>query len=272
MRWYSMGLIASILVIAGCEGQQGRFEEPSAEGVPGAPPAAEAPGRAAPTAGAVPEPLEKAEETSEEVQEEIVKGDWDDATEKTQQLQVLSDSLKQIGAPANDVAMYDSAVTSLATGVQSRDQMAAALAANEVNRATLSMMESYSPRVPVAVGFMGVNARDALYHAQGGDWTKAEQAAKELSSNYSKVQPQVAQQDAEVDRKVQAGIEQLTAAIGQKNVAGVNTASSQILDQIDDIEDVYESSPRGMQQPPAPGTQQQAPQGTQQQSTQGTQR
>lgn len=265
MRWHAIRLSAAILVIAGCKGQQGKFEEPSASGrTTGAPPAAEAPAnRAALPAGAIPKPLEEAEETSEEVQEDIAKAKWQDASKKTQQLQMLSDSLKQIGAPAADLTTYDTAVASLAKNVQAQNQMGAALAANEVSRAAISMMTPYNPRVPVAVGYMDVDARDVIYHAQGADWTKAEQAAKDLASNYSQVQAHVAQHKPDLDRTMRTQIEQLTAAVNSKNAGAARTSAGQILDEIDNIERTFKGSNQGGQstQPPSSqGTQQ--PQGT----------
>jgi archaellum component FlaC len=214
----------------------------------------------------VPKPLEEAEETAEDVQDDIAKAKWDDAGKKTRQLQQYADSLRRIGASASDLTAYDSAVATLVQKVESRDQMGAALAANEASRAAISMMAPYNPQVPVAVGYMDVDARNVIYHAQGADWTKAEQAARDLSSNYSQVQTHVAQQKPDLDQKVRTEIERLNSAIAQKNTAAARQSANQVLDEIDDIEKTYKGSNQGTRST-QPG---QTTQGTQ--GTQGTQR
>jgi uncharacterized protein YoxC len=238
LRWNSIGFAATILVIAGCKGQQTTMgERGQAPATPTAPPAAEMP--AAPTTTAMPAAIEHAEDLSEEVQSDIAKGKWDDVTKKTTHLQALSDSLKMAGASPADLTAYDTAVSTLAKDVASQNQLGAAMAANEANRATYSMMASHSPKVPVQVGYMEVDARGAVYHAMGGDWSGAEKAVSDLSTNYSAVQAHVAQKDASLDQKLRTEIEGLSTAVSQKNVEAVNEAAKKVTDDLHKVEKQY---------------------------------
>jgi hypothetical protein len=239
LRWHAIGVAVTVVAIAGCKGEAGRFEEPAGgAAAPAAPPTAEVPARA-PTARALPPVIEKAEEVSEDVQDDIAKDKWDDASKKTMELRALSDSLKQTGAPPASVTTYDSAVATLAKNVESKNRVGAGLAANEASRAVISMMSGYSVKVPVEVGYMDVDARDVAYHAEAGDWSAAEKSAKDLQTNYTKVQPHGAQKNTGLDQKVRTEVEQLTAAVTQKNMAAVSDASKKVLDEIDNIERTY---------------------------------
>lgn len=238
LRWYSMGLAVMILAVVGCEGTPRDFEETSAaKTTTTAPPAAEVPA----TTGkrALPKVLEKAEEASEDVQEDIAKAKWDDAAKETQKLRAMTDSIKQTGAPAAMVSAYDSAVTALAENVQRRDQIGAGLAANAASRAVIAMMADYQVKVPVEVGYMDVDARDVEYHAMADKWSAAEQSVADLRSNYAKVQAHVAQKNASLDNQIRTEIEQLSAAVTQKDAAAVRAAADKLRDEIDDIEDTY---------------------------------
>jgi hypothetical protein len=237
LRWQSIGFAVTILAIAGCKGQQGEFRETSGtSGTTAAPPAAEVPTT---STRAMPAVLERAEEASEDVQNDIGKAKWDDAAKETRKLQALSDSLKMTGASAADMTAYDSAVASLAKNVESKNQIGAGLAANEASRAVISMMSAYPVKVPVEVGYMDVDARDVVYRAQGADWSGAEKAVKDLQMNYTKVQSHVAQKNANLDQKIRTEIEQLNSAVTQKNAAAVKDASTKVLDEIDNIEKTY---------------------------------
>ncbi len=235
LRWQSIGFAATILVIAGCEGTEARFEE-TARGpdTAAAPPAAELP-----ATREMPKVIEKAEDLSQDVQSDIGDGDWDDAAEKTRELRALSDSLKQTGAATAEVTAYDSAVAKLAQNVESRDRVEAGLAANDANRAVLAMMATYSPKVPVEVGYMEAATRDVVYHAEGADWSAAEKAIKDLNSNYSSVQAHIARQDSSLNADIKTNIEQLDAAVTQKNVAAVRDAAEKVMDDVDEVEDKY---------------------------------
>lgn len=242
MRWNSIGFAATILVIAGCKGNQANVEQTGqTPATTTTPPAAEVPATTpgATTTAAMPKAIEHAEDISEGIQSDIAKGKWDDVTKKTAHLQALSDSLKTTGASTADMTAYDTAVATLAKDVSSKDQLGAAMAANEANRATYSMMATYSPKVPVQVGYMDVDTRDAVYRAMGADWSGAEKAVKDLSTSYSAVQAHVVQKDPNLDQKVRTGIDQLTTAVGQKNTTAVSDAAKELLDDVDKIEHTY---------------------------------
>jgi len=239
LRWHRLGWAVLLLAVAGCEGQRRDFDEtPStAQTTSPAPPAAEVP--TTPGARRLPSALEKAEDASEDVQDEIKDADWDDAAEKTRKLQMLSDSLRQAGIAAAEVSAYDSAVAALAQGVQSRDRVAAGIAANKVNRLVLGMMADYEVEVPIEVRQMKVDNRDVVYRAAAGEWGEAEKAVERMRSNYQKVQAQVAQRDANLDARVRSAIEQLGTAVQQKNEAALTTAAERVHDELEAVEGAF---------------------------------
>lgn len=237
-----MGLAVLVLTAVGC-GEQRDFEETSAAGEStSAPPAAEQPAESG--ARTLPKVLQEAEKTSQDVQDHIGDAKWDDATKETRKLEELADSMRMANIPANQLSAYDSAVAELAQRVQNHDQVGAGLAANEASRTVVTMMADYPVEVPVAVGYMAADARDVIYHTAQDRWSDVEKSATDLRTNYSKVKAHVAEKDADLDRKISAELDQLDAAVGQKNASSARDAANKVRDEIRKIEHTYRGEGR----------------------------
>lgn len=239
LRWNTIGWVAAVALLAGCEGQPRDFEElvVTEEAETPAPPAAEVP--AGEEAREIPEILEKAEKTSVDLQDEIMDEDWDDAEEKTRELQSLSDSIRATGAPAAEVSAYDSAVAELAQKVERRDQVAAGMAANSVNRAVIEMMDDFRAEVPVEVRELAVETREITYRAAAGEWDAATRGVETLKSNYGSVQGRVAQRDADLDGRVRGSIDELERAVAAKDPEAVKEAAKKVHDEVDKVIDAF---------------------------------
>ena len=220
----------SLLMAAGCErAEEGQY------GAPGAAPAAEQPGGGAP----VPPVLEQAKELSEDIQDTINANKWDSAQRMATQLQSTATELRSMHTKPQEVAMFDSAVASLAANVKARNRIAADTSANRASYAAITIMASYRPRVPVSVGYMGVAARDAMYKAELGDWKGVSQAISELDKNYASVASHVRDRNPELDTAFRAHLDALKKAAQAKDANAVRQANQVILDHVDKIEQTF---------------------------------
>lgn len=227
-----ISVIVTSLVVYGCR----KSEEERYEAQPPVEPATE---RTPSTTAAVPPVLQQAEELTEDIQDTINAGNWSGALKMLTRLQTSSTQLRTTHGKAHEVAMFDSALSSLAQGVKSRNRLAADTSANRAAFAAVTMMASYHPRVPVAVGFMDVSARDAMYKAELNDWKGVDHATSELDKHYGSVSGHVRSRNPSLDTSLKSQMEALKRAAKSKNMNQVKTASMAILEQVDRIEQTY---------------------------------
>lgn len=226
-----VGAIVCSLLAAGCRKQE---EAPTRE-QPSTQPASEMPSGTE----TIPPALQQAEGLTEDIQDSINAGNWSGAEKMVTKLQTASTQLRSTHAKKKEVETLDTAIASLARDVKSRNRLAADTSANRAAFATISMMASYHPRIPVAVGFMDVAARDAMYKAELGDWHGVDKASSDLSKHYSSVSHNVKSKNATLDTNVKAQLDALKNAAKAKNASQVKATSTTLLEDIDRIEQTF---------------------------------
>lgn len=186
-----------------------------------------------------PDVLSRAESASEDVQDDISAGDWAAALVRVDTLRSLQSRLATLRSAPGNIGTYASALDSLRSAVSRRSTDAALNAANRISRAVTGMMAGYSATVPIAVAYMDVAGRDALYGATQGRWSEADSAAGELHQRYSTVQAHVQRADTALDRRVSGEIRQLRDAIRARNAGPARALATSLLKDVDEIEKTY---------------------------------
>jgi len=219
-----------VLIAAGCKGKErGHAAEDSTASS----------SDSAPAPAALPHPVEQAEALAEDIQADIDQGAWPAATSKLDSLRTLADRLAAAGVSGTQRSAYGSALDTLNAVVVVKSKDYALVAANRVSRIVTTMMADYASRVPVAVAYMDVAGRDALYGARLDRWSDVSDAALEVGRNYASVEAHVQARDSVLGRRVASEIKQLQDAVSAKSKTGAAGSAEAILNDVDRIEQTY---------------------------------
>lgn len=199
--------------VAGCKGKQGGH--PSAT----------------PTAGVLPPAREQAEALAEDVQNDVEQNAWPAAEAKLRELRDTGEKLASVA--------YRNALDSLNAAIIRRSQADALTAGNRVSRVVTGIMAGYPTKVPVAVTWMDVAGRDALYAAEQGRWGDAANAVGEIKRSYAAVQVDVRARNPALDEQVTTEIAQLHHAVALRASDRVVRLARALLENVDRIEQAF---------------------------------
>jgi len=210
--------------------------------------------------GTVPPALGTAEGLAEDVQDDIDTLGWAAAGAKVAQLRrgeasvgraVRTDSAEDADHDSGasdttaadtdeqELATYRRAVDSLGARVERRDRLAALTSANTLSRVLAAMSADYRSRVPVQVALLDVAGRDAIYAAEGGRWSEAAAAVRELRSTYAQVSGHVTKAQRPLNDRFRQTLDALAGAVSKQDVTQARREATSLLDDVDLIEGTY---------------------------------
>jgi hypothetical protein len=192
-----------------------------------------------PIASVLPPPIERAEALAEDVQTDVEQKAWSAADAKLLELRSVGAKLAAAGVAPAKRSAYGSALGTLSAAIDRRSQGDALTAGNRVSRVVTGIMADYPTKVPVAVTYMDVAGRDALYAGQQGRWGDAANAAAEVGKDYAAVQAHIRSRDAALDRQVTGEIGQLRSAVDSHARDRVARLARALLEDVDRIERVF---------------------------------
>ncbi len=188
--------------------------------------------------GSLPAVLDRAESLAEDVQDDILGGDWAAASSKVAMLDSQADSIAVL-VPAVGAAKWAADVAALRARIARRDRLRGLEAANALSRVVADASSSYDTRVPAAVSYMDIAGRSVVYAAESGAWSTAASAAAELRSSYDSVRGFVRRRGGALDGQVAAELDRIDRAIDARDAAVASHASSAVLEDVDRIERLY---------------------------------
>lgn len=207
--------------------------------------AQEAGDKADPGPPAVPAAMARAEGLAEDIQADIDTREWAAADGRLGRIRRETDAVTQGMIDENgdvrsgQLTAFRSGLDSLKARVGRRDRLGALEAANGLSRVLAATAQSYSVAVPASVTVLDVAGRDVIYRSEGGRWSGAANSARELRGAYGAVRAHVSRQDAALDEHVRRRLDEIDAAVRERNAAAVRTAATALLDEVDLIEQTY---------------------------------
>jgi hypothetical protein len=183
--------------------------------------------------------VEQAEALAEDVQTDLTQNAWPAAEARLPGLRSVGEKLDSVGVSQPKRSAYRRAVDSLAAAIARRSRSDALRAGNDVSRIVTQIIAEYPTKVPVAVVYMDVAGRDALYAAEQGRWSDASAPVGELARNYGAVRAQVRIRDSALDRRVTSEIAQLRRAVASRARDRATSLAQALLEDVDRIEQAF---------------------------------
>ncbi len=190
-----------------------------------------------------PETVLAIEGDAEDAIDMVLAGNWDkviadaDAIDQAWTEFLGSDQADRV--TAEQQASMEGAIADLGSASDSRDDLAARQAANDVSKVIVDVFDLFRPTVPTDIGRLDYLERQVIIDTDRGDWAAVENDVGAVNSTFERVRPEVeavgGDQEAtnfaeSVSKQKQLATERDGGIVDEANVA---------LELVDSLESVY---------------------------------
>jgi hypothetical protein len=169
-------------------------------------------------------------------------GDWRKAQADLDSLHTAAASLRTLGGAASEeLDALDETLHALQHAVKSKDRATALIRANRVTYLAATMTGPLNPQVPVAIALLDYFGRELEIWAaakNGGAMDKLNETVDSIHRTWEVVRPAVLRRGGSAEARQ---FSQLIAQLnGARTQAGVGRLAALILDQVDNLERVFQ--------------------------------
>lgn len=189
---------------------------------------------------APPAVLSSLESHAEDAYDAVNSKNWQTAK---QELSSLSKDLSAVESNVQDQSVNKqnlrNSIDDLNSAIQSKDQHTALVAANDISRIYLIMVQAYKTTVPTDVGWLDYYGRELQIWSAVKDMQKLQSTAASLEKTWKNLRPEV------VDRGGTNVVQRFDTLMNRLQNANTVTQYNQlaipILDEVDNIEKVFQT-------------------------------